>query len=142
MKNYFKIVALIIFFPITVFSAVPPMDPKELNQRSDFVVTGKVIGVSSKISKSNVEKAIGIHIDKKFKVIIRIQSVLKGKGIKVGQEVIIRAWQSSVRIPPMPGPQGHDPIPDKGDSVKVYLHKKSENNYTALHPNGFKINNK
>ena len=142
MKNYFKIVALIIFFPITVFSAVPPMDPKELNQRSDFVVTGKVIGVSSKISKSNVEKAIGIHIDKKFKVIIRIQSVLKGKGIKVGQEVIIRAWQPSVRIPPMPGLQGHDPMPDKGDSVKVYLHKKSENNYTALHPNGFKINNK
>ncbi|MEE2966706.1 MAG: hypothetical protein VX646_02395 [Verrucomicrobiota bacterium] len=142
MKNYFKIVALIIFFPITVFSAVPPMDPKELNQRSDFVVTGKVIGVSSKISKSNVEKAIGIHIDKKFKVIIRIQSVLKGKGIKVGQEVIIRAWQPSVRIPPMPGPQGHNPIPDKGDFVKVYLHKKSENNYTALHPNGFKINNK
>ena len=142
MNIYYTILALIIVFPITVFSAVPAMDPKELNESSDLVVTGKVIGVSSKISKSKVEKSIGIHRDKKFKVIIRIQSVLKGKGIKVGQEVIIRAWQPSVRIPPMPGLQGHDPMPDKGDSVKVYLHKKSENNYTALHPNGFKINNK
>jgi len=142
MKNYSKIVAIIFFYPLTVFSAVPPMDPKELNQRSDFVVTGKVIGVSSKISKSNVEKSIGIHIDKKFKVIIRIQSVVKGGGIKVGQEIIIGAWRPSVRIPPIPGLQGHNPIPDKGDFVKVYLHKKPRNNYTALHPNGFKINNK
>jgi hypothetical protein len=142
MNIYYTILALIIVCPITVFSAVPAMDPKELNESSDLVVTGKVIGVSSKISKSKVEKSIGIHRDKKFKVIIRIQSVLKGKGIKVGQEIIIGAWQPSVRIPPIPGLQGHYPIPDKGDFVKAYLNKKSGNNYTALHPNGFKINNK
>ena len=142
MNIYYTILALIIVFPITVFSAVPAMDPKELNESSDLVVTGKVIGVSSKISKSKVEKSIGIHRDKIFKIVIKVKSVLKGEAIKVGQQITIGAWQDSVRIPPIPGPQGNYPIPNKGDFVKAYLHKKLENNYTLLHPNGFKINNK
>ena len=142
MNIYIAIITLIIVRPYTVFSAVPAMSPKELNESSDLVVTGKVIEVSSKISKSKVEKSIGINRDKIFKVIIKVKSIVKGKGIKIGQEITIRAWQPSVRIPPIPGLQGNHPIPNKGNSVKAYLHKKLENNYTALHPNGFKIYNK
>ena len=142
MNINIAIIALVIVCPCAVFSAVPPMSPKELKESSDLVVTGKVIGVSSKISKSKVEKSLGIHRDKIFKVIIKVKTVMKGKGIKVGQEITIGAWQPSVRVPPIPGPQGNDPIPNRGDSITVYLHKKSENNYTALLPNGFKISNK
>ena len=142
MNVYIAIISLTIVSSNTVFPAVPPMSPKELKESSDLVITGKVIGISSKISKSKVEKSIGIHRDKIFKIVIKVKSVLKGEAIKVGQEITIGAWQASVRIPPIPGPQGNYPIPNKGDFVKAYLHKKLENNYTLLHPNGFKINNK
>ena len=142
MNVYIAIISLTIVSSNTVFSAVPPMSPKELKESSDLVITGKVIGVSSKISKSKVEKSIGIHRDKIFKIVIKVKSVLKGEAIKVGQEITIGAWQASVRIPPIPGPQGNYPIPNKGDFVKAYLHNKLENNYILLHPNGFKINNK
>ena len=142
MNINIALIALISVCPPTVFSAVPPMSPKELNESSDLVVTGKVICISSQISKSKVEKSLGIHRDKVFKVIIKVKTVMKGKGIKVGQKITIGAWQPSVRVPPIPGPQGNDPIPNRGDSIMAYLHKKSDNNYSALLPNGFKINNK
>ncbi len=142
MNIHIAIIAMIIVCPLKVFSAVRPMSPKELKESSDLVVTGKVIGVSSKISKSKVEKSLGIHRDKIFKVIIKVKTVVKGKGIKVGQDITIRAWQPSVRVPPIPGPQGNVPMPNRGDSITAYLHKQSDNNYSALLPNGFKINNK
>ena len=105
MNVYIAIISLTIVSSNTVFSAVPPMSPKELKESSDFVITGKVIGVSSKISKSKVEKSIGIHRDKIFKIVIKVKSVLKGEAIKVGQQITIGAFQPSVRKNPIIEPQ-------------------------------------
>ena len=81
------------------------MSPMDLEKTSDLIITGKVIGVTSKITKSKVEKALGLHLDKIFKVTMKITKILKGKGVKHGHYITIGAWQSIVRIPPHPGPQ-------------------------------------
>ena len=40
----------------------------------------------------------------------------------------------------MPGLQGHEPIPEKGDTVKMYLLKnKKAKAYEPLLPNGIEI---
>ena len=92
--------------------------------------------ILKKIFKGSIKKKVKKKVAKKkvakTKKIIKVKTVMKGKGIKVGQEITIGAWHPSVRVPPIPGPQGNHPIPNRGDSITVYLHKKSENNYTAL----------
>ncbi|MDA7681198.1 hypothetical protein N8603_02305 [Verrucomicrobiales bacterium] len=139
MKLHIPILTVLIVSSFALFGAIAPMTPMDLEKNSDLIITGKVIGMTSKITKSKVEKAFGIHRDKIFKVTIKITKILKGKGVKLGQNINIGAWQPRVRIPPYPGPQGNQLIPNKSDFVKVYLYVKSENNYTALLPNGFKI---
>ncbi len=40
----------------------------------------------------------------------------------------------------MPGPQGHQPVPDKGDLVKTYLlYDKKTKSYHPFMPNGIEI---
>jgi hypothetical protein len=60
--------------------------------------------------------------------------------MKVGDEVQFQAWQPSTRFPPLPGPQGHQPILAKGDLVKTYLlFNKKTKIYRPIMPNGIKI---
>lgn len=139
MRVSISILTVLMVSSFTLFGAIAPMSPMDLEKTSELIITGKVTGVTSKITKSKVEKAFGLHRDKIFKVTIKITKILKGKGVKLGQNINVGAWQPSVRIPPHPGPQGNQPIPDKGDFVKLYLYVTPENKYTALLPNGFKI---
>jgi hypothetical protein len=64
----------------------------------------------------------------------------KGKDVKEGDELSLEAWQPSTRFPPLPGPQGHQPVPNKGDLVKTYLfYDKNTKTYHPFMPNGIKI---
>jgi hypothetical protein len=78
-----------------------------------------------------------------YAIKLKVASVSKGSGVKIGQEILIEAWQPSTRIPPVPGLQGHEPVPGKGDAVKMYLLKnKKEKAYQPLLPNGIAITKK
>ena len=66
--------------------------------------------------------------------------VEKGKGLKQGNELTFEAWQPSTRFPPLPGAQGHQPVPDKGDEVKAYLlFDEKSKTYHPFMPNGITI---
>ena len=117
------------------------MSPKDLEKTSDLIITGKVIGVTSIIKKSKIEKSFGIHWDKIFYITINVTEILKGKSACRDQKIDIRVWRPSLRIPLITGPQGHYPIPVKGDRVRVYIKMESEKKYSALLPNGFSIIN-
>ncbi len=124
-------------------AAKRPMSPKELEKESSHVVSGRVISVTSKGQKSKIERALGLHRDKVYTIKLKVASVLKGAGVKVGQQILIEAWQPSTRIPPLPGLQGHEPIPKKGDAVNMYLLKnKKVKAYQPLLPNGIEITKK
>ncbi|MCH1507818.1 MAG: hypothetical protein L7T84_01310, partial [Akkermansiaceae bacterium] len=116
------LVAVIVL--ITTFSAlaaVAPLSHAELKKQAIHIVTGSVVGVTSKTQKSEIEKAKGIHRDRIYTIRIKVDTVSKGAGVKVGSEIEVLAWRPSTRIPPLPGPQGHGSIPQKGDKATFYL---------------------
>jgi hypothetical protein len=124
-------------------AAKVPMSQKELEKESSHIVLGKVISVTTKVQKAKVERSFGIHRDKVYTIKLKVESVSKGAGIKVGQKILIEAWKPSTRIPRVPGLQGHEPVPGKGDAVKMHLLKnKKTKAYEPLLPNGIEITKK
>lgn len=136
MSMRISILNILMVFSSAVFGAIAPMSPKDLEKTSNLIITGKVIGVTSIIKKS-----FGIHRDKIFYITINVTEILKGKSVCREQKIDIRVWRPSLRIPPITGPQGHYPIPVKGDRVRVYIKMEGEKKYSALLPNGFSIIN-
>ena len=131
----------LIAFVASAHAAVAPASKDQLVEESQHVITGKVLAVESKIQQSTVDKLPGLK-DEVFLIKVKVQFVAKGADIKVGDEVVVRAWQprKSV-IPRPPGPQGHDTIPAKGDLVTCYLLESSAKGqaklvYRAYMPNG------
>ena len=143
MKQLIGIVTVFALGIVDLQAAKVPMSPKELEKESSHIVSGKVISVTAKVQKSKVERTLGLHRDKVYTIKLRVESVSKGTGVKVDQEILIGAWQPSTRIPPVPGLQGHEPIPEKGDTVRMYLLKnKKAKAYEPLLPNGIQITKK
>ena len=143
MKQSLGIVTVFVLGIVDLQAAKVPMSPKELEKESSHIDSGKVISVTAKVQKSKIERAFGLHRDKVYTIKLKVASVSKGAGVKVGQEILIGAWQPSTRIPPVPGLQGHEPIPEKGDTVKMYLLKnKKAKAYEPLLPNGIEITKK
>ena len=143
MKQLIGIVTVFVLGVVDLPAAKVPMSPKELEKESSHIVSGKVISVTAKVQKSKIERSLGLHRDKVYTIKLKVASVSKGNGVKVGQEILIEAWQPSTRIPPVPGLQGHEPIPEKGDTVEMYLLKnKKAKAYEPLLPNGIEITKK
>ncbi len=133
MKQLIGIVTVFALGTVGLQAAKVPMSQKELEKESSHIVSGKVISVTTKVQKSKIERSLGLHRDKVYTIKLRVESVSKGAGVKVGQEILIEAWQPSTRIPPVPGLQGHEPVSGKGDMVKMYLLKnKKEKAYQPL----------
>ena len=143
MKQLLGIVAVFALGAVGLHAAKVPMSQKELEQEASHIVSGKVISVTVKVQKSKIERALGLHRDKVYTIKLKVASVSKGTVVKVGQEILIEAWQPSTRISPVPGLQGHEPIPEKGDTVKMCLLKnKKSKAYEPLLPNGIEITKK
>ena len=112
-------------------------------EEATHVVRGKVVALSSKTQKSRRRSSRSdflIARDRIFKITVEVIAVEKGKDVKEGDELSLEAWQPSTRFPPLPGPQGHQPIPSTGDLVKTYLlYNKKTKTYHPFMPNGIKI---
>ena len=140
MKQLIGIVTVFAIGVVCLHAAKVPMSPKELKKESSHIVSGKIISVTAMVQKSKIERSLGLHRDKVYSITLKVASVSKGDGVKVGQEILIEAWQPSTRIPPVPGLQGHEPVPEKGDTVEMYLLKnKKSKAYEPLLPNGIEI---
>tara|TARA_B110000014_G_scaffold206569_1_gene157302 strand:+ start:123 stop:569 length:447 start_codon:yes stop_codon:yes gene_type:complete len=143
MKQLLGIITVFALGTVALQAAKVPMSPKELEKESSHIVSGKVISVTTKVQKSKVERSLGLHRDKVYTIKLKVASVSKGNGVKVGQGILIEAWQPSTRIPPVPGLQGHEPVPENGDTVEMYLLKnKKSKAYEPLLPNGIEITKK
>ena len=128
-------------------AAKAPLSQKQLDEQSELIVTGRVGAIESKVQKSKIERALGIHRDRIYTIKLGLISLHKsppleqGKGLK--ELLVVEAWRPVTRIPPLPGPQGHGSIPKKGDLVKMYLKwNKNKSLWEPLLPNGIKITKK
>ena len=134
------LVGLLALSALDAPAAVAPLPPEAMMEEATHVVEGKVIALSSKTQKSRVERDLLIARDRIFKITVKVTDLEKGKGLEQGNELTFEAWQPSTRFPPLPGPQGHQPVPDKGDLVKVYLlFNEKTKTYHPFMPNGIKI---
>ena len=149
MKNRSKtlfaifLTGLVALTTFDLLAAVAPYPPEEMMEEATHVVEGKVIALSSKTQKSRRRSSRSdflIARDRIFKITVKVAALKKGKGLKQGEELTFEAWQPSTRFPPLPGPQGHQPVPDKGDEVKAYLlFDEKSKTYHPLMPNGITI---
>ena len=133
------VAALVSIATFSALAAVAPLSPAELKKQAIHIVTGSVVGVASKTQKSEIEKAKGIHRDRIYTIRIKVDTVSKGAGVKVGSEIEVLAWRPSTRIPPLPGPQGHGSIPQKWDKATFYLQAKGKKQFEPLLPNGIEL---
>ena len=127
-----------------VSAAVAPHSKESMMEEATHVVRGKVVARSSKTQKARSEgksrSDFLIARDRIFKITVEVIAVEKGKDVKEGDELSLEAWQPSTRFPPLPGPQGHQPVPNKGDLVKTYLfYDKNTKTYHPSMPNGISI---
>ena len=137
------ILATLALGAVDLQAAVAPLGQKQREKQSELIVTGKVVAVGSRVQKSRVERSFGIHRDRVYTLTIKVADIAKGtKGseLKVGQKIQVLAWQSVVRIPRLPGPQGHGSIPGRGATVTMYLKwNMAEKVWEPLLPNGIEI---
>ena len=132
---------------IHLLAAIAPLSQKQLDEQSELIVTGRVVAVESKVQKSKIEQAVGIHRDRIYGIKLELKSLQKKPPLEQDFELkglqAIEAWRPVTRIPPLPGPQGHGSIPKKGDLVKMYLKwNKNKSLWEPLLPNGIKITKK
>jgi hypothetical protein len=120
-------------------AAVAPLSPENLRKGSTHIITGRVLEVKSRTEKSQFEGAFGLHLDRVFAIRLQVMKVSKGKGVTPGEKVIVTAWQPATRIPPMPGPQGHSPVPEKGQVVTVHVVSRKGTSFMPFMPNGIQI---
>ena len=120
-------------------AAVAPLSPENLRKGSTHIITGRVLEVKSRIEKSQFERAFGLHRDRVFTIRLQVAEVSKGKGVKPGEKIIVTAWQPATRIPPLPGPQGHSPVPEKGQVVTVHVVSRKGTSFMPFMPNGIQI---
>ena len=125
---------------VDVEAAKAPMSQEQLDKQSQLIVTGNVISMTSKVQRSKHERGFGIHRDRVYTIQLKVASVLKGTGVKKGDQIVVEAWRPTTRIPALPGLQGHVPLSDKGDMVKMYLLKnKQTKRHEPLLPNGIEV---
>jgi len=142
IKGYSIVVFLVGLFALNASdasAALAPHSEESMKKGATLVVKGKVVALSSQTQKSKVERTLFAR-DRIFKVTVSVSEVEKGEAIQLGEELSFEAWQPSSRLPLLPGPQGHQPVPDKGDLIKVYLlYNADTKTHHPYMPNGIQI---
>ena len=129
---------------IQLFAAIAPLSQKQLDEQSELIVSGRVVAVESKVQKSKIERTLGIHRDRIYSTKLELVNFHKippfEQDLRFKEFIVVEAWRPATRIPPLPGPQGHESIPKKGDEVKMYLKwNKATVLWQPLLPNGIKV---
>ena len=129
---------------ILLFAAIAPLSQKQLDEQSELIVTGRVVAVESKVQKSKIERTLGIHRARIYSIKLELVNFHKippfEQDLRLKEFIVVEAWRPATRIPPLPGPQGHESIPGKGDEVKMYLKwNKATVLWQPLLPNGIKV---
>ena len=146
IKGSLTILLCGVFFmgEIQLLAAIAPLSQKQLDEQSELIVSGRVVAVESKVQKSKIERTLGIHRDRIYSIKLELVNFHKippfEQDLRLKEFIVVEAWRPATRIPPLPGPQGHESIPKKGDEVKMYLKwNKATVLWQPLLPNGIKV---
>ena len=116
------------------WAAVAPLSPENLRKKATHILRGKVLEVKSRTRLDGL-----FWLDRVFTIRLRVTGVAKGKGVRKGDEIVVTAWRPALRIPPMPGPQGHSSVPKNGEVVTVHVGSREATSFVPIMPNGIRI---
>ncbi len=137
-------------------AAIAPLSQTQLKEKAEDIFVGKVLSISDIAEPSKRFDKGTKFTDRTYTITIGVITVLKYKSVKVATEVTVKAWQpvgsEQTGLIGFVGPQGHVPIPKKGDIITVYTEKSETNKdadektdagktqvYIPLLPNGMVI---
>lgn len=134
------IIAVVVFLTAAIsHAAKAPMSDEKMQKEATHIVTGKVLDVTTSVEKSKIETHPGTHKDTIYTITVEVQDIAKGAGPQKGQKITILAWKPHTRMPNLPGLQGHEVIPAKGNTATFHLVGGGKEPYAPLLPNGMKI---
>lgn len=128
-----------LFGTAPVHAAEAPKSTDTLATQATQIVRGKVLELATKVEKSTNESFPGIHKDTIYTITVEVENVSKGSHAAKGETITVRAWQPHTRKPNLPGRQGHELIPRKGETATFYLTGGEEKTFAAITPNGIRI---
>ena len=69
---------------IQLLAAIAPLSQKQLDEQSELIVTGIVGATESKVQKSKIERALGIHRDRIYTIKLGLISLHKSPPLEQG----------------------------------------------------------
>jgi hypothetical protein len=115
--------------PTQATAAIAPLSPAELKEKAEQIFVGKVLSITETEAQSTRFDDDTEFTDRTFTITMGVISVLRSKSVTVGAQVKVQAWQpvggKRAGLIGFVGPQGHVPIPKKGDIVTVYTAKRN-----------------
>lgn len=132
MKHPHSLLTVIVALALVALAhaAIPNMKPEELQKRAEHIVTAKVQAIYTRETKDDQwRRVVGV-------VELAVTGVEKGQGIKQGDVVHARYWNTAWigKGNPPPYGRGHT-VPQEGAEVRAFL-KHKDGVYEPLLPNG------
>ncbi len=119
----------------TLSAAEVPKSPERLREAATHIIIGTVTKIDIRSQYSRVEEG---SFDYVIACSIAVDSLVKGDGIRRGDELIAHCFRPKSRLGLLQqiSLQGHRPVPALGLDVRAYLVAR-EGKYHVIHPNGF-----
>ncbi|MEO8350690.1 MAG: hypothetical protein ABI680_03105 [Chthoniobacteraceae bacterium] len=127
--------SILTFLIIAPSQAVKIDGPREAENNSTHIVTGKVTAIYSKVTRAEAEETTRCIAQ------VELDGVEKGDGLAKGQTIYVRylgamRWIGKGGQPIGPGP--HNNCPAEGDRVKVCRVRNSDGTFDVYYVSGFR----
>lgn len=113
--------------------ALPPLSQSDLKSNSHVILTGVVLSEFDRVVSTGHDKTAS---NRDIILVVRVDGVEKGTGIRVGQRVYLHAWEATRRPSGWVGDGGHRDLPVDGKRTRFYLSLSTDGQLTLLSPNG------
>jgi hypothetical protein len=109
-----------------------PLSEEEKKQEATHIVSGKVEAIY-KQEKPVFEAGVKT-VRTNFVVQLSVSAVEMGEGPKAEQRLYVHCFKLKDAVI---GKSGHNPLPEEGDQVRVFLTRSADGRYEVVYPNGF-----
>jgi hypothetical protein len=121
---------------VVTTQAVKVDAPGQAENESSNILTGTITAIYSRIVRD------ASYEWNHCVAAVRIESIQKGQGLKIGDLIFVRyissnRWIGKGEMPP--GPGGHNNVPAEGDRRKVCLSKNADGGFDVYYVSGFQV---
>ena len=116
-----------------------PQSKEKPETQATHIVRGKVLDVTTKVEKSQVETDPCNHKDTIYTITVQVERVSKGDEAKEGGKITVLAWQPHTRETQLPGSLGYDVVRRKGETATFCLTGKGKEPFEPITPNGVAV---